>query len=188
MLEREQMNADFLQDLPFYDSPRIVSSPYWPTVIQLKPFQILLWLSITEQGVDQISSDLPRVPVLLDTGQNHTLCLRDSHLMHSGLKAPFPWSSSPLRVRVASGTERMVPRLLVDVWLHSNIPVLMEHPLLIRLGLRGAACFLLSGAIQGPHLPLLGLAALCAGSVTVEMQCKPEGGILNLRVSEAPSK
>lgn len=106
--------------------------------------------------------------------------------MHSGLESPWPWSSVPLRVRDASGVERDVPRLLVDVWLHGDglQPNAAAYPL--RLGFRGAACYTFGGAVAGPHLPLLGLAALCAGSLTVELQCNPAGGTVRISIPDAP--
>jgi hypothetical protein len=174
------------QSLAFSAAPRELSDPAWGEVIRLKPHQILLWVSLTHRGLDRLPPATPRLPVLLDTGHNHNLSLRQDHLMRSGLEAPWPWSTVPLRVRDASGVERDVPRLLVDVWLHGDglQPNAAAYPL--RLGFRGAACYTLAGAVAGPHLPLLGLAALCAGSLTVELQCHRAGGIVRISIPDAP--
>lgn len=173
------------QPLAFSAAPREVSEPIWGEIIHLKPHQILLWVSLTHRGLERLPPRTPRLPVLLDTGHNHNLSLREDYVLRSGLESPWPWSSVPLRVRDASGMEREVPRLLVDVWLHADALQSDDaaHPL--RLGFRGAACYTVAGAVAGPHLPLLGLAALCAGSLTVELQCNPAGGTVRISIPDA---
>jgi hypothetical protein len=109
------------QTLTFSATARDVIDSVWPTAIRLKPFQVLLWLSITHRGLEHLPPGTPRLPALLDTGHNHNLSLREEHLVHSGLETPWPWSSSLLKVRDASGIERDVSRLLVDVWLHRDL-------------------------------------------------------------------
>ena len=170
------------QTLTFSVAARDVTDLGYPEAIRLKPYQVLLWVSITHRGLQHLPSGTPRLPVLLDTGHNHNLSLREEHLAHSGLETPWPWSGSSLKVRDASGIERDVPRLFVDVWLHRDAPQPDEkaHPL--RLGFRGAACYPTRGSVQGPHLPLLGLAALCAGSLSLEFECHPAGGTIRLFV------
>jgi len=173
------------QPLTFSAAPRELHDPAWGEVIRLKPHQILLWVSLTQRGLERLPPATPRLPVLLDTGHNHNFSLREDHLVRSGLESPWPWSSIPLRVRDASGIEREVPRLLVDVWLYPDPPQLGQVAYPLRLGFRGAACYPATSAVSGPHLPLLGLAALCAGSVTVTMQCSPTGGTVRLSIPTA---
>jgi hypothetical protein len=173
------------QTLSFTSTPREVSNPLWPTAVRLKPYQVLLWVSLTHRGLTQLPPGTPRVPALLDTGHNHNFSLREEHFALSGLESPVPWSSMPLRVRDASGIEREVPRLLVDVWLHADAAQTSELAYPLRLGFRGASCYLSDTTVSGPHLPLLGLAALCAGSVTLEMQCGPTGGTVCISVPES---
>jgi hypothetical protein len=174
------------QSLAFSAAPRELSDPAWGEVVRLKPHQILLWVSLTHRGLERLPSATPRLPVLLDTGHNHNFSLREEHLVHSGLESPWPWSSVPLRVRDASGIEREVPRLLVDVWLHPDPPHLGTTAYPLRLGFRGAACYTATSAVSGPHLPLLGLAALCAGSLTVALQCSPTGGTVGISIPAVP--
>lgn len=176
----------FLDAVPFLDSPLEVEAPWSPGRAQLKPFQVVIWVSLTHPEAETLPPDSPRLPALLDTGHNHHLSLRVDHLLASGLSAPVSWSDRPLRVRDAGGQDRDVPRLLVDVWIHSNRSELAEQPYRLRLGFGGAACYPASGPFQGPPLPLLGLAALCAGSLQVELQCCPTGGTLRVFVPDLP--
>lgn len=173
------------QSLAFSATPRELYDPAGGEVIRLKPHQILLWVSLTHRGLDRLPPATPRLPVLLDTGHNHNFSLREDHLVRSGLESPWPWSSVPLGVRDASGIEREVPRLLVDVWLHPDPPQpgAVAYPL--RLGFRGAACYPTTSDVSGPHLPLLGLAALCAGYLTVALQCRPTGGTVRISIPAA---
>ena len=174
------------QTLAFCDTPREVIDAGWVTPIRLKPYQILAWVSLTHRGLARLPHATPRIPALLDTGHNHNFSLREQHLTQSGLETPWPWSSSPLKVRDSSAVEHEVPRLLLDLWLHPDAaqPNDVAYPL--RLGFRGAACYLAAGPVAGPHLPLLGLAALCAGSLTAEFQCNPSGGTVRLLVPAPP--
>ena len=174
------------QTLTFSATPREVIDPGWVTPIRLKPFQILAWVSLTHRGLERLPPQTPRLPALLDTGHNHNLSLREEHLVPCGLTAPWPWSSSPLKVRDSSGVEREVPRLLVDIWLHADASQPNASPYPLRLGFRGAACYLTAGPVAGPHLPLLGLGALCAGSLTAEFQCNPSGGTVCLLIPAQP--
>ena len=88
----------------------------------------------------------------------------------------------PLRVRGASAQEWDVPRLLLDLWLHSDLPRLAQRPFPLRLGVVGAACYLSDGPVPGPPLPIIGVRALCLASIAIELRCNPTGGTLNLRV------
>lgn len=176
--------ARLWQSLAFSAVPHELSDPDWGETIRLKPHQILLWVSLTHRGLERLPPATPRLPVLLDTGHNHNFSLHEKHLMHSGLESPWPWSSVPLRVRDASGIEREVPRLLVDVWLHPDPPYPSGGAYPLRLGFRGAACYTAATAVSGPHLPLLGLAALCTGSLTVALQCSPAGGTVHISIPD----
>jgi hypothetical protein len=166
------------QTLTFSAEARSVADPSSGATVRLKPYQVLLWLSITHRGLSRLPVGTPRLPALLDTGHNHNLSLREEHLRSCGLETPWPWANTRLRVRDASGREREVPRLLVDVWLHADSPQGEESAYPLRFGFRGAACYPSNGAVPGPHLPLLGLAALCTGTIKLEFHCEPVGGRL----------
>src|SRR5207244_40893 len=109
-----------------------------------------------------LPAETPRLPALIDTGHNHNFSLREEHLLHSGLDSrDLEWRATPLRVRDVGGREWDVPRLLVDIWIHSNLPRLSHRPFPLRLGAVGAACYLTGGPVAGPSLPIVGLRALC---------------------------
>jgi hypothetical protein len=176
----------FLKDLSFSSFPREIAVP-WSRPVWLKPFQLAIEVSITPRGLVRLPDNAIRLPALLDTGHNHNFSLREEHLAVSGLDfSELEWLGSPLRVRDASGAEHEVPRLLVDVWLHSNLPRLANRPFPFRLGSVGASCYLRQGAVSGPFLPLLGLRALCLATTSVELRCDPSGGRLNLRLPTLP--
>lgn len=172
-----------LDGLTFAATPTTLTVAGWPLPVTLKPYQVLVTVSVTPAGTDRLPADALPMPAILDTGHNHTLSLREDHLTAVGFPQPWPWSSTPLRVRDTSGTEREVPRLLADVWLHGDSGT---SPYPLRLGFRGIACYLPTGIVPGPHLPLLGMAALCAGSVSLEMHCRPDGGTVRLTVPSIP--
>jgi hypothetical protein len=174
----------FLNDLTFSDSRCEVVVPGWGMPLRLEPFQVLVWLSITAEGCEQLPAGTLRFPALLDGGHNHTFSCREEHLRQAGLSLPLPSGERPLQVRDASGVTRPVQRLLADIWLHSNMPELAERPYPLRLGPRGIACYASGGSVSGTHLPLLGLAALCAGSLTLKMQCHPNGGTVQVHVPD----
>lgn len=177
--------ALFLDSLAFSADPQEISTAGRPVAIRLKPFQVLIWVSLTYRGVEQLPSATPRIPALLDPGHNHTFALGEQYLEQSGLMPPYPWSGQPLRVRDASGVERVVQRLYVDVWIHANVPEFADRPYPLRLATRGAAYYPKSGPVSGPPLPLLGMAALCEGSLTLHLRCHPAGGTVQIFVPDA---
>lgn len=65
------------QSLAFSAVPRELSDPAWGEAIRLKPHQILLWVSLTQRGLERLPPATPRLPVLLDTGHNHNFSLVD---------------------------------------------------------------------------------------------------------------
>lgn len=172
----------FLKDVSFAALPTQLVLP-WSGPAWLKPYQLVVWVSVTRRGLRQLPEGVPRLPALLDTGHNHNFSLRQEHLFLTGL-APdeLEWRGTPLRVRDASAREWDVPRLLVDVWLHSNLPRLARRPYPLRLGAVGAGCYLRQMPVAGPFLPLIGLRALCMSRISLELHCRPDGGSLNLRV------
>jgi hypothetical protein len=172
----------FLKDSRFSAWPTELPVP-WSQPVWLKPYQIVLWVSLSNRGLGRPPDVVPRLPALLDTGHNHNLSLREEHLLASGLVPhELEWRGVPLRVRDASFQEWDIPRLLVDVWIHSNLPRLARRPFPLRLGAVGAACYLEQGPVRGPFLPIVGLRALCVNSVALELGCQPSGGTVSLRV------
>jgi hypothetical protein len=172
----------FLKNLSFSAAPTDLVVP-WAQTVRLKPFQLVVWVSLSPRGMSRLPEDVPRLPALLDTGHNHNLSLREQHLPYSGLTPDqLEWRGTPLRVRDASSREWEVARLLVDVWVHSNTTRLSRRPFPLRLGAVGAACYPERGPVAGPFLPLIGLRALCVNSVDLELRCRPDGGVINLRV------
>ena len=172
----------FLVDVPFYDHERAISVPRLGPY-KVKAYQLVTWISLTARGTEKLPAKAPRLLALLDTGSNHNFSVREEHLQIAGVQ----WrdagpSARPLRVRDASSREWDVPRVHLDVWLHSNLPELARQPFPLRVGAVGGACYLTGGPVAGPPIPIIGIRALCTTSVDIEIRCEPTGGILNLRV------
>jgi hypothetical protein len=172
----------FLKDLSFSANPMEIVGPDTPA-LQLKPFQLVIWISLSARGTLQLPANAPRLPAILDTGHNHNLSLREEQLVRAGLPPEaWEWRGASLKIRDSSSVEWDIPRLLVDVWLHSNLARFKHHPLPIRLGAHGAACYPAQGPVLGPRLPVVGMRAFCLASLALELLCHPQGGVLNLRM------
>lgn len=176
----------FLHDLPFVDRPRDV--PVRGLLpVQVKPYQLAIWISLSPPNSLRLPVDAARLPALLDTGHNHNCSLRERHLLAAGFDPEgLIWPAAPLRIRDAGGREMETPRVLVDVWIHSNLPRLANRPFPLRLGAVGAACYRTNGPLVGPPLPIIGMRALCLASVNLDLHCRPSGGTVNLRVPAIP--
>ena len=219
--------------LPFHDAKRSIELPQWGT-FTLRPFQLLVFVSITEQGYKHCDG-APIVPALIDTG--NSLCFT---LHEEQLKAAKPWNMKFQRFdKVYSvydfhGNIHTAASYNADVWIHDFTLDSLPRSLLVSgddsansfklsLAQDGIACFSSetfeaanikrkktlvqsvkswftggparpagaaairdverqrsknSDRLSLPHLPLLGLRALCLNSLTLEMVCNPLGGNL----------
>jgi hypothetical protein len=72
--------ARIIQKLPYFEQPTSVK--FRGRSYPVKRDQIVLWISISEKGVEQLDARTPRIPAILDTGCNHNLLINQQHLMH----------------------------------------------------------------------------------------------------------
>jgi hypothetical protein len=122
--------------------------------------QILVWVSVHLAGVPRLEPNIPRIPALLDTGNNFGFSLQQRHLREwAGLDPGLLSLLGNLEIN-----DQTVNRHEASVWLYPNVPGKREvavgsPPYLLEME-RGIAVFPPDAAPPGPRLPLLGLAAL----------------------------
>jgi hypothetical protein len=115
-------------------------------VVEIKPFQIIVWVSFTSHDVQNLDANVPRLPAILDTGNNHNFALTETHLLRwAGI---HPASLFELRKMREYG--RKVPLHNAGLWLHTD-----KDPINLNVD-EGIAIY--TG--DWPRLPTLGLRAL----------------------------
>jgi len=166
-----------LRHLPFREEADEVSCGL--ERVPIKPYQIIVWVSLTARPVVELPPTAPRLLALLDTGHNHNFSLQDRHLAQwAGLDAALP------RVgRIREGG-RDLPLHAANVWLHPNLRGKRDAfsgapPLLLPLD-QGIAVY--PGGSSFPRLPLLGLRALVRNKLHVALD--PERRVVHLRTSD----
>jgi len=115
-------------------------------VIEIKQFQIIVWVSVSTPLFKEWAPNTPRIPAILDIGNNHNFAITKEQL---GRWAGISSISLPMlkKARVA-GRPGNLHR--ASLWLHSdNDPFSLKNE-------EGIA--VLDG--DWPHLPILGLRAL----------------------------
>lgn len=142
-----------LSRLPFSEGP----SEVWTSdgVAEVKPYQIVVTVSVAARGVMELPAGSPRFPAILDTGTNHNFSIRREHLER--------WARLrlPERGSVRSGGAR-VPLLGGSVWLHPNRPGtrdLLEQPP-VRLDMHEGLIVYPEDIPNPARLPILGLRAI----------------------------
>lgn len=65
-----------IRDLPYFDQPSGVEVR--GRTFPVKRDQIVLWISISEQGTQQLDPHAPRIPAILDTGCNYNMLINQS--------------------------------------------------------------------------------------------------------------
>jgi hypothetical protein len=128
--------------------------------VTVLPDQIQVWVSIHLAGVSQPEANLPRIPALIDTGNNFECSLQHRHVRDWAGIDP-----GSLRLLGTIGIDgKPVDRREAVVWLYRNLPgtrdmALDMPPFRLRME-RGIAVFGREAEPPGPRLPLLGLPAL----------------------------
>src|SRR5690349_11344944 len=100
-----------LERQPFSEKPTDVWTP--DGIAAVKPYQIVVWVSLASRRPIDSALDLPRFPAILDPGTNHNFTIRQRQLER--------WAKLPLSRR---GTARVsgltVPLMTGQVWIHPN--------------------------------------------------------------------
>src|SRR5207248_8816355 len=126
--------------------------------VRIRPYQIIVWVSVSTKSLLELPPQARRLPALLDTGHNHNFSIRAQHLRRWAGIDP---AGVPLRGRIKEGVRRAELRSL-NVWLHPN-----EKGQRDRFADRPVLCVELPAGdavypdeVGFPPLPLLGLRAL----------------------------
>jgi hypothetical protein len=115
-------------------------------VVEVKAFQIIVWISVSLQDIQEWDPRTPRFPAILDTGNNHNFAITEEHLVKwAGIQAASLFEKKKMRER-----EKKVPLRSAGLWLHTD-----RDPFILTTD-EGIAVY--DG--DWPRLPTLGLRAL----------------------------
>ncbi len=128
--------------------------------VTVLPDQILIWVSVHLAGVLRPEATIPKIPALLDSGNNFEFSIQHRHLRE--------WAGIDPAALERGGTAEINGRPVnlyeARVWLSPNAPgtrnVAMgrpPHPLEME---RGIAVYARDDDPPGPRLPLLGVPSL----------------------------
>ncbi len=144
-----------LRNLPFFEREDEVA--VGAERVRIRPYQIIVWVSLSAKAHLELPPHALRFPAILDTGNNHNFSIGGAHVRH--------WTGVDLgqisvRGAIREGSRR--PELYsCNVWLHANQPGLRDRfapspPCCLELP-EGVAVY--PEADDYPPLPLLGLRA-----------------------------
>ena len=142
-----------LDRLPFAEEQTSVLTPDGVAVV--KPFQIIVWVSLATPDDRTLPPGTPRFPAILDTGNNHNFAIRHEQLER--------WSRlTLLRRGQVSFNDQIVPLLAAHLWIHPNVRGIAElsarEPFRLQLP-EGIAVY--PPDVSNPaRLPILGLRGL----------------------------
>lgn len=160
--------STILRNLPYFDRPSTVVVRGHEE--QIKPAQIIMWVSISAVGLRQFDPALPRFPVILDTGLSHNFAIKEEHLSRwAGFDRRY---LRKLRDLTIGG--HVVPLYEAEVWLHSNLSGRRDEsanrapfPLQLESGIA-----VYPNQVQtAPRLPLLGLRGLQWSRLRLSIDC-----------------
>ena len=84
--------------------------------VRIRPYQIIVWVSLSAKSVLELPPHAPRFPAILDTGHNHNFSIRHQHLVNWASIDP---AGAPVRGAVREGGRR-APLYRLNAWLHPN--------------------------------------------------------------------
>jgi hypothetical protein len=107
------MAMRILTRLPFSEAHFEVRTP--DGIFDVKPYQIVVMVSITARNIAELDPGAPRIPAILDTGHNHNFAIRREQL-DLWVKLSEPERG---QIRVGGVPVALVPAI---VWIHTNRP------------------------------------------------------------------
>jgi hypothetical protein len=121
--------------------------------VLVKPYQVIVWVSVTDPDLFKWDPKTPSFPAILDTGSTFTLSIFRSQLIQ--------WAGIQPEVLRRLGNIReggkYYPRFEADVWLHPNVPSsreLHEAREPFRMVLEKGIAIYSDTVSPPPHLPL----------------------------------
>ena len=122
-------------------------------VVEVKAFQIIVWVSVASDATAAWDARVPRLPAILDIGNNHNFAITDAHLLKwAGIHA-----ASLIQLKSMRERGKKVPLVDAGLWLHTD-----GEPFKIRIH-EGIAVY--DG--DWPRLPILGLRALTENKLQI---------------------
>ncbi len=158
-----------LRKLPFFETPTSVA--FRGRHLEVKPYQIIVWISPVSRISELPDPNLPRFPAVLDTGFSHNFAIREEELNQ--------WAGLDTRTLPVLGNARIngIPARLLDakIGLYRNQAgqrdlLLPDSPFHLELS-RGIAVYP-RNTPGAPRLPLLGLRALRQTNLQLWINCR----------------
>jgi hypothetical protein len=152
--------------------------------VAIKPYQIIVWVSLTARGRPELPPHAPRFPAILDTAHSHNFSIQKNHLTQWARVEEVALTP---RGRIRESGEYF-PLVRADGWLHPNRPGRRDEfsgtpP--FRLTLK-QGIVLYPSSSDFPRLPLLGLRALVRNKLCFAMDS--ERCLVNLRTPDWRTK
>jgi hypothetical protein len=158
-----------LRKLPFFETHTTVSVRHG--VVEIKPYQIIIWVSLAAMKELELPVGALRFPAILDLGHSHNFSISERQLV--------AWAGVPIASLRPLGAVRVsgqrVPLLAANIWIHPNIPgrrdeLSGQQPFCLELD-SGTAVYP-DGMANVPRLPLLGLRALRRANLQLYVDCQ----------------
>jgi hypothetical protein len=158
-----------LRKLPFFENSTTLSVR--SDRLAIKPYQIIVWVSLARRDQVELEPNTPRLPALLDIGLSYNFAIGEEQLLR--------WAGVHPRSLAMLGRARLsglpVDIRDADVWLHRNQlgqrDLFTDDPP-FRLQLyRGVAVYP-RDTPNAPRLPLLGLRGLRWADLQLALDCR----------------
>jgi hypothetical protein len=155
-----------LDRLPFSESRSEVWTP--DRLATVKPYQIIVTVTLAVRELTEPNPGLPRFPAILDTGTNHNFAIRAEQL-RSWARITALESRHYITIQ-----GRRVPLINAGLWLFCNEPcrVAVSGRSPIRLAMTGGIAVFPEDLPNPARLPILGLRALVQNNLTLIMDGK----------------
>ncbi len=149
--------ANVIRQLPFRPYTSVLRIPRRGDEIDVRPWQIILWVSVSRPGLTELPPSYPCFPTVLDIGLNESFVITKEQLAEwVGLEAE---DFDPLHELRLYGNR--VRARDADLWIHRNLPFSREQLLDVPpFHVEIDAGILVSPLPNRPRLPLLGLRAI----------------------------
>jgi hypothetical protein len=150
--------------------------------VHIKPYQIVVWVSIGLRQFMRWDRRAPRLPAILDTGNNHNLSIGHAQLVR--------WAGIQLASLRRLGTIRergtRVPLHAARLWLHPNLPGAREVRSIEPIPLKIEEGIAIYPDESAPRLPVFGLRALTLNKLHLRLD--PDRQMVHLRTPDWRTK
>jgi hypothetical protein len=167
-----------LRNLPFFEQNTLLSRPDGPPLLgedgqPLFSFhdQIVFWASLAPSRQVSLPSSSPLIPVVIDTGFNDALLLRETQLVHWGLLEPRSLRRGQRALQIHH--QLSIPKYEIDLWIHPNQPGERDRlagSAAVRIELPDGVPIWPAAVPGGKRLPLLGTRALAEAGLLFSVE------------------